>query len=583
MLGAILGHPSPAGAQGRGEPPPAAGEADRSGAEKDQDERRSEAPAPPEGDLQPRRPADSGAGLEEVFNAITATVDGWHRSLTELTASSEVAWVLLTAPAVLLMFQLVLIRRRRRPRPGPAGKREADGKGGKGKDGKGKGKTSKERKGGEADDAPLTLPPEGVVLLAPDAQAPSFFESLLGVGVEMDALEIFSTSAQQQCDPTTWAAAVTEGHPGRLRELRQHWVMTVAQHRVATWLREHPLIADRLTVQVPNELKTENVDGLTLTQADGLGAHLSDEQEQVLRLARNTLAGCFDCGDNPYRLLHAAGGIKSVLPPSVFSGPVPCFGVALLLGGLAALERLRDGGIDVPDLEEFHQALVEHRELVNAPVPAEGTAVHALTVLDGGNLTGAGTLMASVAGAAYSTSAVVMRISKLTGELDSLAAAALGRVGKLVIDALEDIETLETEDGRALVKNLDDLLAIPLLAEEEKRTAELTRSFERRAGKGPLWKQAGKDDPERPDAALVNLHRVLIKRASQQAEAAKERMFAVLTALSYAGRDGANASVAQRRIGYTILALGMPLLKGTSTEMLSSAREALAAVTKQQE
>lgn len=545
--------------------------ADRSALEREEDQARAPAPIEDVADGEGEEPEGRSLGeiARGVVDAVRGTIESWHAELSK-QMSAGAAWGVLASPAGLLALLFFIRRWQRRPRRPKKAKKPAEGKPAKAA------APAPRKTTAPAPATPLELSKTRLVLLAPDAGALSLFETLLGLGYEEDSFTALTFTAHAYCDAATWAAAVTDGRPQRLRDLRRYWVRQTILTRVASWVREHPLVAGKLALQTPGTLADAAVDDLALTQPDGLGADLAAEQQHVLDLARRVLAEAYACDDNPFalaRLTHS--GVKGVLPASALRGPAGSFGVALLLGGINAHERLRAAEIPAVALDEFCDAVDEHRQLVNAPVPAEGAAVHALTALGGGNLPGIGTLMASVAGAAFSTSAVVLRISKLAGDLGGDVGAAVSRVGQLGMAALANPST---GDGKVLEQNIKDVLGRPLLTDEEKRSAELGRAFERRAAKDPLWPGKGKEQElERPELALHGLYHDLVARAGQQTAAAEVRLFEIMGALAHAGNDGQNLAIAHRRFGYTLIGMGMPLLRGASTEMLSAAREALAA------
>ena len=58
-----------------------------------------------------------------------------------------------------------------------------------------------------------------------------------------------------------------------------------------------------------------------------------------------------------------------------------------MLEGVRGYQRLRAAGIAIARIDELAEALAEHRRLVDAEVPAEGPAVHAMVVALGGAAT----------------------------------------------------------------------------------------------------------------------------------------------------------------------------------------------------
>jgi hypothetical protein len=283
--------------------------------------------------------------------------------------------------------------------------------------------------------------------------------------------------------------------------------------------------------------------------------------------------------EDPYALLRLAkqknmAALLGAEGSDEHKGVPRALRLTLLLGGLRSLDH--QAGLEGVSLEpehEFRQALDEHFRLVETPVPAEGCAVHALLCSEGSRLAGMGTLLAAVAGAAYSPSAVVLRLSKLSGELaEQSQTLALEHLGELLVPSLEDPQG---EQGKFLLANIQRLLGVKLLKEHREQCSELERATVRLASKNPMFAMELEASAQ-PDVALVQLHAALVDHAYQQALLAEQRMFEILQALANAGTQGEYRRLAHLRLGYAIAGFGMELIRSSSnTELLSAGREAL--------
>jgi hypothetical protein len=195
-------------------------------------------------------------------------------------------------------------------------------------------------------------------------------------------------------------------------------------------------------------------------------------------------------------------------------------------------------------------------------------------VLGGRHLDGIGLLLAAAAGAAFSSSTVILRISKRLGEIKAPPlVAAFGRLGARACAALDDEGS---PDRAVLLENLRFVLGQPLLDREHKRATALAREAERLAAREPLWKEKVTAERQSPELALASLHEVEVKLALERAGQAQRRLLELIDRLAHPGGADEEQTLGHRRLGDVLAGLGAPLLRNTSTEILSAGREALA-------
>ena len=517
----------------------------------------------------------------------------WHAALCRYMPSPA-AWAVLAAPVWLpLLIAIVVWMRRRSPVPaGPAARKGPPAKAPppeettkpapapRARRQQAHQQTSKVPSVEEA----VELSREQEVLCARHGEQLSIYDLFVALGPRADALRAFRRAAQSTLDANRWSGTVRDGKLERLRPLCVLWVRELAMARISAWLSSHPLVKERrLLVQVPGILEPGEVDGLALTEADGLAATLSPELQELQQQGRQALSLVAEASDRPLVLMATAKatGIAALLGPNlgdteIGEGLQQVYGLWLLLGGVAALNEGAGIGLSRAELgPEFRDALKEHERLVGTPVPAEGCAVHAIQALGGGNLDGAGTLLAAVAGAAFSPSSIVLRMSKLVGEIkEASTLSALARLGELVAPLLADETSAE---GKALLAAIRTVLGEDLLKEEVRRCLAMSREMEKPLAKEPLWKTSS-GAPVNPDVALLALHEARVEHTAAQALLARERLLHILEKLANAGERSSEKVIAARRLGCAIAGLGMPLLRSTSTDLLSAAREALASL-----
>ena len=562
-------------------------------------------PTPPldETSYRTEAPSEEPQGVE-FLEVVEDLLLEWHRTLSGYMPE-QAAWAVFASPVLVLLLLWWLLRRHGRVshRPG-----ETDARSGSSaragarrqttaaaKPGRrwGSRKHKESRSQGRKDPA-LVGPSEPigpapaldahhkVLLLLGSAGEPSVYHILTGIGPDPEAFTALRKVLRAGLDESTWVSAVREQQVGKLHPVCMEWSREAATVRLASWLAAHPLVLDDgLKVQVPGSLVSSEIEGLTLITADGLGIALSVEQEELLVLPRRGLAQVFDGTLDPCLLMSVA---QHCPLPALISNKVAAdpdhrprpYALFLLLCGQWAMDRVKAHRLSHTDLgEEFRAAIDEHMKLVGTPVPAEGSAVHALELLEGGNLEGAGTLMAAVAGAAFSTSAVVLRLSMKTGAVKSTQLqGALPRLGVQIARALED-ET--SANGQHLLANIRWVLGIDLLAQELERINAAAKEIERSLTKDPLWSSRA-EGPRSPDVALWELHRARVTETLGAAQAAEGRLKDILHQLAASGTGGGDQRKSHARLGYAVASLGMPLLRSTSTELLSAGREVISAL-----
>lgn len=487
-------------------------------------------------------------------------------------------WLLLASPvwgALLLIGLVRLVRARRRGGAvrgaGQAGRMRA----GPNEEAPATGGTAPEAAAEPA--APPELSRLEQLLLAADGAQPSLHETLVVLGASAEVVAVLREQASQVLDGARWAALAAQGQPAALRPLRERWIVAVATERVVQWLAAQPsIVQDRLQVSRPGQLVADEVVNLSLTQANGLGVTLKPDQRALLQRGQQALALVYERAGDPYGLFAAAAhsgvGTLRVLPAGV-TDEGSALALPLLLHGLRALEHASAAGLVAAELaRELAAALQEHERVVGKPVANEGSAVHALERTQGATFEGIGTFLAAVAGAAYSPSAVVMRLSKLAGERPPPARQlALGRLGDRVATALRDSQQ---GSGAALYANLGRILGLELVRAHGASVVELERASKTMASRQPLWGKEGRGTPA-PDVALVQLHRKLLEQQQRQVVAARQLAWGILQQLAFAGKAGDNLANAQRRLGYAVAGFGAELVRGCDLELVSAAREVL--------
>jgi hypothetical protein len=425
----------------------------------------------------------------------------------------------------------------------------------------------------------LQLDPQQQFLLDPHPW-PSLHETFVILGADRTVLDMLRKAGQAVMDANSWIAALSLQKAAAVKDLRIRWVKELGAYRVSEWLKNHPLVS-RLhwQVSIPQELEVDALQGLELTESSGLGVSLAPAQQALLEEARQVLRGAWQMAEDPYALLRLAKqkNIAALLGTDgseELKGIPQSVRLTLLLGGLRSLDHQAClEGVSLEMEDEFRQAIDEHYRLVETPVPAEGCAIHALLCSEGRRLAGMGTLLAAIAGAAYSPSAVVLRLSKFSGELaEQSQTRALEHLGELLVPSLEDSHG---EKGKVLLANIQRILGVKLLKEHREQCRELERATVRLASKKPMFAME-LEATAQPDVALVQLHVALVDHAYQQALLAEQRMFQILQALANAGTQGEYRRLAHLRLGYAIVGFGMELIRSSSnTELLSAGREAL--------
>ncbi len=536
-------------------------------------------------------PAEFSAVLQDLLLE-------WQQALRQ-HMPEELVWGVLASPALVLLMLWWLLRRHRRggqpqgaaaKKPGKPARARTSARSKsrwgarKRKESRDKGTTDPTLSGVKelAGPVPTLDDSHKVLLLRGGAGEPSFYDMFVGIGPDFEAFTALRKVLRAGLDESHWAGVVRDQQVGELHPVGQEWCREVATTRLANWLSAHPLVLDSgLKVQVPGSLVSSEIEGLTLTAADGLGMDLSKEQEEILVLPRRALAQVFDGALDPCLLMSVAhhAPFPALVSKEISSDPdhrPRSYALFLLLGGQWAMSRVGESRLSHADLgEEFCAAIEEHVKLVGTPVPAEGCAVHALELLEGGNLEGVGTLMAAVAGAAFSTSAVVLRISMKTGAVQSTQLqGALPRLGALIARCLDDEDTA---DGQNFKANIQWTLGIDLLAQELERLNAASKQIERSLTKDPLWHTKG-EGPRSPDAVLWELHHIRVIETLAAAKTAQARLMVILGQLAASGSSGEDQRKSHARLGYAVASLGMPLLRSTSTELLSAGREVVSAL-----
>ena len=423
--------------------------------------------------------------------------------------------------------------------------------------------------------------PEQRVLAERDQTGHSFYQFFIGLGADADAVQQLRAVAKGTLQPAQWIASVEIEKPDQLTALRRLWVCETCGQRLRGWLMQQPSISIKeLTIELPSTWETENAVGLCLIGSDGLGVKPEGETKAALLSAREALENVLRNRDDPLarvaaerRLGQSIFTVQSREPDETSSVEV-----TLLLDGLLGADACTESGLlsRNPD-SELRAALTQHRDVVGTPVPAEGCAVYALQMTNGGNVPGFGTLLAAISGAAFSTSSIVLQMSRNSGSVKSSTLRhSMQQMGKLVIDALANPKG---GDGKIMMMNARRLLGLVRLEVEKKRSAELMRDLQRWSAKDPIWPQY-RDKVQPIDHALVNLHARRLDECLRNGTSALARFCEILEKLSYEGDQSHSQQVAYGRIGYTVAGFGMAFLKGTSTELLSLGREVIAGLRK---
>jgi len=512
----------------------------------------------------PRTTKPSGPGF---WSAVTGTasqstevVGDWHRWLSQRMPPA-VAWAVLALPIHLLLLLVLLVWRRRRaqrratlsatlrvtknplvkPPVAPAA-------------------ASREEKV----IAPLQHSPAERLLLHGET---SMHEAFAVQGADEDALRVLHDCLTRSMDDVTWAAAISGEDPGLLRPLVESWTKALAAHRLKAWLKDTPLVAQAaLQVNMPDLHQPSEVENVTLSLASGLGADLTPAQEELLQRTRSALQQVWQT-PLPHALIVVAR--RSRLPVLLGDPDLDPLALALVLHGRQALTHAAPAQANPVGLsQEFVDALASHHHLVDTPVGGTGPVVHALVGIGGGKFEGIGTLCASVAGAAFSTMAVTLAVSKVVARLGPSQKESCQRLGQTMAPLIHDEQC---RDGAVFRSNLHRMLGGEVLEQAAARAEQLLH-LARRLNRQPLWSGSS----EAPDLTLLQLHHTLVQHGLQQSHAAQRRMLDILAQLAYEGLQQKNLTLANCRLGYVVAGLGMSLLRSTGTDLLSAAREAIA-------
>jgi hypothetical protein len=365
--------------------------------------------------------------------------------------------------------------------------------------------------------------------------------------------------------------------------VQKRWITDVVSRRVAAWLAvQGPIAGKELHVESAPNIAEVGPSGLSLINAQGLGARLDEGQQALLSQARKTIDAVFRSADDSLAVLTAQ---KQFGIPLIERGDKQDNGnsgggggveLMLLSDGVVALQRCFERQLLQRYVgEELLHALEQHRELVHTAVPAEGAAVHAFHLTQGGNLVGMGTLLASVAGAAFSTSSVVMRLSRYAATIENIELReAVKQIGAQVIEALRGEKS---PDGKVILANARQMLGLTLLEKETVRSAELLREMNKLCQKSPVWAVKG-EKGRYPDLALAEIYHFRVDGLRKESLAAFGRFLEILDQLAYEGERASMPHVAQGRVGYVVAGLGAPLVHGASNELVSLVREAIATI-----
>ncbi len=490
----------------------------------------------------------------------------WHRWLSGYM-SPYVAWGVLSSP---IWFSLIFFLIRAATGNGPAGVKKKKQQTLSRKESVLRPLIGEEK---EPEAPPLELIPTEKLLTAAEQKRPSIYETFLILGANEDVLRSFRRIVAEDLEAVYWEAAIKDGRTDLLRSLRAKWVKDLAVKRVVAWLSEHPHVTHAgLKVNAPPAYDVSELDSLTLTQPDGLGAQISANQLVLLKQARTGLAQVFQAAENPYTLFLVAQACKiSALSGFKNDGDREPYPLALLFTGLKALSHGTTVQLNTAQhAQEFSQAIEEHHRLVKTDVPGEGCVVHALYRTAGVSLPGIGSLLASAAGAAFSPASVVISVSKQVNALSHDQQNAIARLGAAFLEAFGK---KEGSDCKAILANLRRLLGVELLEAEGQRVHALGRLTERLSSKEPLWQSKSTPVPP-PDLALVKLHQKMVEHLRRQAPLVERRILEIWDKLAFAGSKADNLQNAHCRIGYVVVGLGMNLLHSTSTDLLSIGREA---------
>jgi hypothetical protein len=527
----------------------------------------------------------AGEFLDEVSN----TVMGWQKQLTK-HMPDVAAWGVISAPLWFVIL-LTLVRRARRPKhastarsknkekPKADRKSEAERRAEKSK-GKAADDTRskrREKRKTKVQDAPAEVfkpTPVQHLLMMQDGRRPSLLETFCVLGADMDAIVGLRRAAMEELDASMWASAINFKDLEALRPFRKRWVKETAALRIQRWLSEHPFVSrDNLHVTMPARLQLGEFEGMTLTEPSGLGVELEADQQQLIEMARQMLRKICKEAENPYVVLWVAR--EAEVPELVGCSEDDLkdlwpYRLALLLVGMPALEHGIQARLSSQDgARGLKEALAEHKKLVDTPVPAEGCAVHTLHLSGGTQLEGMETLLAAVAGAAYSANAVVMKISKAAADVPGNESHdALVNLGEMVSQVLADPKSAESV---RIADNLKWLVGDKDLKRAIKLAGEVTKGTDKLAAKQAVWEE---DTASTPDQACAEIAAVSARLLSALSTQAVERMYDILVKLAYAGQDNANAQIACRRLGYAFAGLGAEVVAGTGTDLLSARREA---------
>ena len=246
-----------------------------------------EPPAPAEVTSAPEKNTLLGQ-MSYWLETCRTAVARWYGTLSRLLPG-PIAWTLLAAPIVLLFLGWLIVRRLRRralsstyghrlPSSNPAigaptqqARQHSAAARGR--------KPSPLSSPKEEAAAPMVLKKAQEVLLAQWRPRSSVYETFLALGPDQTSVLAFRRALAPGLDAPTWAATVQDRKAERLRPVCLQWMKEVAMHRLAAWIKAHPLLGGNgLMVQIPARLEENELDSLTLTQANGLGIDLNGEQ-----------------------------------------------------------------------------------------------------------------------------------------------------------------------------------------------------------------------------------------------------------------------------------------------------------------
>ena len=528
---------------------------------------------------------DSGPGIwETIGDALGAAVDAVKDLQAKLSEymPAYAAWAVVTAPLWLVVLVAIfrsawhaMGRKRQRKRdsdkvaaaesPSQNGRSGARGP-------EPTARRAPDRRPRVEPIPPLSHSPAEALMLMTEDSRESLHEMFVAMGVDAHSLRALRQVAGEVLDEAAWLGAVQGQDLSLVEPLRERWVRTLAAFRVQAWLESHPQVRkSRLVVGMPQLHEVTELGSVALTRSDGMAADLSVPLEQLLQQARGALERAWR-EPGPYTLMLAAR--ESKMPALLGNPEIDHFALALTLHGAAAATHGAAARGDSPAPgEEFEQALQEHLQLVDTPVGGEGCATHALNAIGSGRLDGIGTICASMAGAAFSPSAVNLRICQSVNVLNGAQEHACEQLGVLASEALA---RPKTADGAAFLKNLRRVLGRDLLEAAGGQSDETLAQL-KRMSKNPVWADS---TGETPDQVLLGLHRTLLSHATRQTEAAELRLLGLFDQVARGGAQEDGERQGHQRLGYAVACFNMALLRSTNTELLSAGREALRELTR---